>query len=76
MWAFRRKISLLLEHGHPEARDYPAGMVTDEVELIVDRINQSTVTNTVLMQLAVGSILSKEAGAALSKVIKGLQDGQ
>ena len=65
-----------MDHGHPEASSYPFGMVWDEAESSVDRINAQTVTETVLMQMAVGSILSKKAGAELKKILKGLSSGE
>lgn len=68
----RRHVSLLLSHGHPEAGDYPLGTLWVESQLVVERLNQQAVTQAVLLQLAVGSILSKKTGSEFKKTIKKL----
>lgn len=65
-------MSLLLDHGHPHARRYPIGMVWDEATLVVERMNCEAASNTALLQLAAGSLLSKEAGKQLKKTLKEL----
>lgn len=65
-------MSLLLDHGHPHARRYPIGMVWDEATLVVERMNREAASNTALLQLAAGSLLSKEAGKQLKKTLKEL----
>lgn len=70
MWGVRRQVSLLLDHGHPEARRYTIGMVWDETNLVVDRLNGQEATRAVLLQMAVSSVLSKEAGKKFDKMIK------
>lgn len=74
MWGLRRQVSLLLAHGHPFARKYPVGMVWEEATLVVERINREAASNTALLQLAAGSLLSKEAGKQLKKTLKELLD--
>lgn len=67
-------MSLLLDHGHPHARHYPIGMVWDEATLVVERMNREAASNTALLQLAAGSLLSKDAGKQLKKTLKELLD--
>lgn len=61
-----------MEHGHREATEYPLGMLWVESQLVVDRLNNSEVTRAVLLQLAVGSLLSKKTGVEFKKTIKRL----
>lgn len=72
MMGLRRQVSLLLSHGHPDAGDYPLGMLWVESQLVVERLNQQAVTQAVLLQLAVGSILSKKTGSEFKKTLKKL----
>jgi hypothetical protein len=67
-------VSLLLDHGHPDASAYPVGQVWDEASLVVERLNGLEATRAILVQMAVSSVLSKEAGAEFSKAIKRLND--
>lgn len=71
----RRQVSLLLANGHPDARDYPVHRVWEEAELVVDRVNKDLSTETLLLQMAVSSLFSKEAGQEFQKIIKRLSDG-
>lgn len=68
-------MSLLLSEGHVDARRYPLWMLWDETRIVRARNNAAMVTNAVLLQMAAGSLFSKEAGKAFEKVVKGLQDG-
>lgn len=72
MLGLRRHASLLLANGHPDAGLYPLGMLWVESQLVVERQNQQAVTNAVLLQLAVGSILSKKTGSEFKKTLKKL----
>lgn len=72
MWGIRRQISLLLAEGHQDARHYPIGMVWDEAKLVVERRNRAHATDAMLIQLAVGSVLSKKGAQEFSKQIKRL----
>lgn len=62
----------MLANGHPDAGLYPLGMLWVESQLVVERQNQQAVTNAVLLQLAVGSILSKKTGSEFKKTLKKL----
>lgn len=62
----------MLEHGHAEARKYPLGMLSDEVALVVERLNGAEVTRATLLRLAVSSVISKEAGRLFTKQINKL----
>lgn len=72
MWGLRRQVSLLLDHGHPHARRYPVGMVWEEAMLVVERMNREAASDKVLLQLAAGSLLSKDAGRQFKKTLKEL----
>lgn len=63
-------MSLLLAHGHSQARRYPVGMVYVEAEYVVERIDREEASRAVLLQMAVSSILSKKAGEVFRKKIK------
>lgn len=63
-------MSLCLDHGHPEARLYPLGMLWDESNLVIERVNGATVTEANLLQHAIGSILSKKSGTHFQKMIR------
>ena len=67
-------MSLLLDHGHPYARHYPLGMVFDEVQLVVQRVNKRHATDATLLQLAVSGVLSKEGNKLFKKQIKALME--
>ncbi len=62
-------MSLLLANGHPEAMNYPLGMVSDEAELIVERQNRNLATGAILMQAAVGSTQYTEMGEVFRQLI-------
>lgn len=64
-----------MANGHPEAPDYPVHKVWEEAELVVDRINNDVCTETLLLQMAVSSLFSKEAGRDFQKIIKRLSNG-
>jgi hypothetical protein len=70
--AARRNVSLCLANGHTEPHKYPLGWLGDEAELIIQAQNNKIVTEAHLTQLAVASILSKEAGKAFTKELKAL----
>lgn len=72
MWNLRGQVSLLLDHGHPEARRYPVGMLMDEARLVVQRVNNGHVTTATLLQGAVSGVLSKKANKEFQKQIKRL----
>lgn len=47
--------------GHPEARDYPLGMLFEEAELVVERTNQHMATAATLADL----VISKQPNQAV-----------
>lgn len=75
MWGLRRQASLLIEHGHSQARRYPLAMLWEESQLVVERINQMEVTRAILLQHAAGSIVSKKGQKAFQKLLKELSPG-
>jgi len=62
----------LLDHGHPNARLYPVGLLWDEYTLVIERVNGRIVTEANLLQHAIGSILSKQSRTEFSKLLKAL----
>jgi hypothetical protein len=67
VWELRRSASLLLANGHPEAYDYPIGLLQDETRFVSDRVNSLEVTRAILLRMAVSTIFSKEAGKQFTK---------
>lgn len=74
LWGIRRQVSLLKDHGHQDAQHYTIGMVWDESQLVVERLNRDHATSATLMQLAVVSVLSKDGAREFKKTIKKLND--
>ena len=75
MWGVRRQVSLLLDHGHRHARFYPIGMVWEEAQIVVERVNHEEASRTALLQIAGSAVMSKEGSKLLKKVLKELTDG-
>ncbi|MNK37380.1 hypothetical protein D3C87_559460 [compost metagenome] len=69
-------VSLLVDHGHPEAMQYPIAMLWDESDLVIERLNGQAITQAVLFQMAAGSLLSKDAAREFKKIVTGLNDGK
>jgi hypothetical protein len=72
VWGIRRQVSLLKAHGHSEPHRYPVGMVWDESNLVVEHLNRAEATRAVLLQMAVSSVLSEEAGKEFKKIVERL----
>jgi hypothetical protein len=69
----REQASLLISHGHAEARRYPLPLLHAETRIARKRDNRALATEASLTQLAVMSVLSKEAGKDLGKRLQDLQ---
>lgn len=54
--------------------DYPVCRVWEETRLVVRRQNRMLASGASLLQAAIASLLSKEAGETLRKTLKGLTD--
>lgn len=67
--------SLLLSAGHPDAYDYALGMLSDEASLVIERVNGQEATRATLLQVAVASVVSKDAGRLFRESIDRLTDG-
>jgi hypothetical protein len=70
----RGQVSQLLSHGHTDAPFYPVGMVWDEARLVERNVNRLEATRATLLQMAVSSVLSEEAGKEFKKVIERLSE--
>lgn len=53
--------------------NYPVGKVWSEAQLVIERLNSLEVTRATLLQLAVSSVLSKEAGEEFRKALDSLK---
>ena len=58
----RRKLSLLLANGHPDAASYPLGFLNDEAHLIVERENGLTAAQALATRSAVASVVDSAFG--------------
>lgn len=72
LWEIRRKVSLLLSHGHLDAMNYPLGFLGDEAQLIVERVNSLMVTEGTIMQGAAASIMGKKGVEHFNGLLKQL----
>lgn len=64
-----------MANGHPDAAEYPVHRVWEEAELVVQRIDQASASEALLLQMAVSSLFVKDAGREFQKIIKRLTDG-
>lgn len=64
-----------MSEGHPDARRYPLPMLWHEVSIARDRIDQRHVTEALLTQSAIMSVLDKKGSENFKKLIKDLSDG-
>ena len=69
----RHDVSLLLAEGHTHARRYPLAKVWAEADIVKRRKNDDLATHMVVLQAAVGSVLS--GPKHFNEVLKRLQDG-
>lgn len=65
-----------MAHGHPHARHYPLSMAWAEAQIVVERLNNDAASNTVLLQLAISAVMSKQGAKLLKDVLKGMTSGQ
>lgn len=49
-------MSLLLGHGHADARLYPVGMVADEAGLVIQRVNAAAGAQALLAHLSAAAV--------------------
>lgn len=65
-------MSLLLDHGHPDAWRYPLGMLRDEEQLIRQRINQDTARRLRDTHTALCAVINQDAVRSLNERISEL----
>jgi hypothetical protein len=68
-------VSFLLAEGHKEAHHYPIGMLSNESLIAQERINAQSVTEAILVQAAVSSLLDKKGQKAFKEIVKKLTNG-
>lgn len=77
----RRQVSLLLDHGHPDAWSYPVGFLFEEAAVVRERLDGLLATQAGLMQMALCSVpnmsvkptATKKAVARFNDLLKRLQ---
>lgn len=70
MWGLRGQLSLLLAHGHPRANEYPVGLLWEESQLVVERVNRQQVTEAVILHqimMTAVSAFGKDGGRRANK---------
>lgn len=75
MWSVREKADLLRANGHSNVGLYSIGRINEEAEIVSNRENQRIATEASLLQLAVASILSKDAGKLFKEQVTKLIEG-
>lgn len=68
-------MSFLRTQGHIDAHRYPVGMLLIETRLAEQTVNRQLVTEAIVMQTTIASVLSKEGGKAFKKLVERLTDG-
>lgn len=63
---------MLLDHGHPEAWNYPLGRLHDETALVVERLNGAAVTNALGFRAAYVSAKVERGGEVITEFIESL----
>jgi hypothetical protein len=66
----RRDVSLLLSEGHRHARDYPIAVVWTEARIVRQRQAAKRKSDTILMQMAIASVMDSKANKQLAAVLK------
>lgn len=64
-----------MANGHPDAAFYPIHRVWEEAHFVVQRTNRDVATETLMLQMAVSTLFSKDAGRDFNKIIKRMTDG-
>lgn len=65
-----------MDHGHLRAREYPIGMVWEEVRIVVDRMKSDNAMRAILMRAAISATKTEDAASAFDKMIGELLDGK
>lgn len=70
--SYLSKASLLLSEGHSMAYDYPLGMLSEQAEIVIERINGIIVLEAVVLQSAMSAIITND-NKPFEKLIEGLK---
>ena len=66
-----------MAEGHPEAKHYPLCILWHEVDIARNRSREVAVTQALLIQAAVGSLLNKKGAEHFQKLVKDMtSDGE
>ncbi|QZI85632.1 tape measure chaperone [Stenotrophomonas phage Suzuki] len=68
----RAAVSFLISEGHPNASEYPLGVLIVETEIARERVNNRLKTEALLIQGAIGSALTKKGAQAFKEQISEL----
>lgn len=71
----REDTSLLMAEGHPRAREYPLGMLWEEVRIVQMRKERETAIWASSLRAAISSVLSEKSGTQFDEFIEDLTDG-
>lgn len=63
---------MLRAHGHTAPETYPLGMMSDEVNLVIERVNGLLITEASLIRDAVSGMVSKKNSKAFGDSVKRL----
>lgn len=70
-------MSFLTSQGHPDAKHYPLCILWHEVDIARSRVREEAVTEALLIQAAVGSLLDKKGAENFQKLLKKMtSDGE
>jgi dephospho-CoA kinase len=62
-------VSLLLSEGHADARIYPVAVVWSEAKIVRQRHDLRRKRDAAIMQMVIGSQMSKKAGKTLQTLL-------
>ena len=71
----RREASLLLDHGHPHANNYPLAKLWSEATIVRQRLNSNIKTDATMMQAVIASVIGGSKNNVLKGIFKELDDG-
>lgn len=61
-----------MAQGHPDAKDYPLGVLYYEAAVAQERVNGQLVTEATLMQQAIASNFNKKSAREFRKILESL----
>jgi hypothetical protein len=65
-----------MKEGHRYARQYPLAYLWSEVRIVRQRLARQRALEAVLMQMVIGSMFNKDAGAELKKTLERMDESE